>query len=762
MALKSSQRFSMATMPSHIKHFYDFGPFRLDPQRRLLWRGNDTVSLTPKAIETLVVLVQRRDQVVSKDELMNMLWPDSFVEESNLSQNIFLLRKALGDSTQERRYILTVPGRGYQFVGTVREIGEPEDVQAVVLGGHSGPRVAVQEPVSLSSWSRRVWVGSALVLLVILLGAGVAWQLARRPEAVPQFKQRRLTANPSDQPVTHAAISPDGKYLGYSDQQGIHLQMVDTGQTRTVPWPSAGRSEQAFWDFESWYPDSTRFTARLAVPGKPISLWSVPLLEGTPLQLIGDAYGGSAISPDGASIAFLRTPVFLENVAGDPYRLGAREIWLMGPHGESPRRIIAADDLSGFERITWSPVGDRIAYKYWHLQSETLQVSLEISRLNGADRTTILSENRLEDFAWVSSGRVIYSQELKGYGSDYSADDLWDLRLDPRRGTPQGPPHRLGDFSGFSVTGLNATADGKHLAFLRSTRHHSVFVGELPDNAGRIVKARRLTMDDHSNVPFAWTPDSRRVVFLSRRTQASQVYSQTLDGDTPPQLVTAAPAIEFEDVRLAPDGAWLVAKGHAPGSDTVSFYRVPISGGAPQLVFVAKNESCGDFRCANQHANVCVYEVQTPDHRELILKSFDPMLGKRTELLRIPIDPGADYHWALSPDGLQVGVLKSEWGSDQIRFFQVRSKQNRSMTIKGYAELRSLDWAPDSRSVFVGSAGPGGSTLLHIDLSGRVQAIWHQSQPVNTWGVASPDGRRLAIFGTSADANANVWLLDDF
>jgi len=85
------------------------------------------VVLTPKAVETLLVLIEHRDRVVPKDELLKLLWPDSFVEESNLSQNIFLLRKALGDTVQERRYILTVPGRGYQFMGTVQEIREKRE-----------------------------------------------------------------------------------------------------------------------------------------------------------------------------------------------------------------------------------------------------------------------------------------------------------------------------------------------------------------------------------------------------------------------------------------------------------------------------------------------------------------------------------------------------------------------------------------------------------------------------------------------------------
>ena len=93
---------------------YEFGPFRLEPAKRILLRGEERVALTPKAFETLLVLVQNRDRVLLKDELMNRLWPESFVEESNLSQTIFMLRKTLGETAQDQRYIVTVRGTGYR------------------------------------------------------------------------------------------------------------------------------------------------------------------------------------------------------------------------------------------------------------------------------------------------------------------------------------------------------------------------------------------------------------------------------------------------------------------------------------------------------------------------------------------------------------------------------------------------------------------------------------------------------------------------
>src|SRR5215510_15386018 len=109
---------SMATS-SNIT--YEFGPFRMDTDRYLLLRDEQSIPLSPKVFETLLFLVQHREKVAKKEEILRSVWPDTFVEESNLAQNIFLLRKALGEEKNEHRYIVTVPGVGYRFVASVRE-----------------------------------------------------------------------------------------------------------------------------------------------------------------------------------------------------------------------------------------------------------------------------------------------------------------------------------------------------------------------------------------------------------------------------------------------------------------------------------------------------------------------------------------------------------------------------------------------------------------------------------------------------------------
>jgi len=132
--------FAMAT---GSKVIYEFGPFRVDPDKQVLSCEDRLVPLAPKAFETLLILLRHSREVVSKDELMKAVWPDAFVEEANLSQNIFVLRKALGDTPEDKRYIVTHPGRGYRFASDVRTV--TQDGEDVVIASRSRAEMVVEE-----------------------------------------------------------------------------------------------------------------------------------------------------------------------------------------------------------------------------------------------------------------------------------------------------------------------------------------------------------------------------------------------------------------------------------------------------------------------------------------------------------------------------------------------------------------------------------------------------------------------------------------
>lgn len=146
-------------MKTPTKLFYEFGEFRLDTEKHRLLREGEIIAITPKAVETLTVLLQRRGRLVERDELMNEVWPDVAVEDGNLTVTVSMLRKALGEDGNGRRFIETVPRLGYKFVADVREV--IEEVPALVFEKQTSGRIVIDEQIK---FGRKITEGAALPL----------------------------------------------------------------------------------------------------------------------------------------------------------------------------------------------------------------------------------------------------------------------------------------------------------------------------------------------------------------------------------------------------------------------------------------------------------------------------------------------------------------------------------------------------------------------------------------------------------------------
>jgi eukaryotic-like serine/threonine-protein kinase len=176
-------------MNTPVKHLLAFGPFRIDPEQRLLLRNRKPIPISPKAFDLLLVLTRCEGEVVLKDDLMKMLWPDTFVEESNLGQHVFQLRKALGERPQDHNYIITVPGRGYRFVHKVREVLSQEEtteknIEAkseaqVVAASRSLTRVVIEPDRKANP---RLRAAACAMLIAIVVAAGRYWRSQRKPK----------------------------------------------------------------------------------------------------------------------------------------------------------------------------------------------------------------------------------------------------------------------------------------------------------------------------------------------------------------------------------------------------------------------------------------------------------------------------------------------------------------------------------------------------------------------------------------------------
>jgi TolB-like protein/DNA-binding winged helix-turn-helix (wHTH) protein/Tfp pilus assembly protein PilF len=177
-------------MPSLTNHLYKFGEFSLDAQSRILKRGGATAPLTPKAFDALLLLVQNAGRIVTKDELIKAVWPDSFVEESNLTQTIFMVRKAL-DETSDRRYILTVQGEGYRFLVPVTESADgAQEREAQVAPAEAGNVAETPLPSSPGSANRWRWavIASATIALVLIAGFTIRLWRSRHGTVEPAVK----------------------------------------------------------------------------------------------------------------------------------------------------------------------------------------------------------------------------------------------------------------------------------------------------------------------------------------------------------------------------------------------------------------------------------------------------------------------------------------------------------------------------------------------------------------------------------------------
>ena len=243
-----SQEQSAKLMSESINHFYEFGPFRIDRIKRRLLRGGTMISLTPKAFETLLTLVDHSGQIVEKDELLERVWPGVTVEENNLTQNISALRKALGEKREEPEYILTVPGIGYRFIGDLRESsGEARASSTLVepaadeLDYHSIRNSVSDENLfdARSGWRRpRTVIAAALVISVGL--AAVTYRVARRANGATASSNSQIKTI-AILPFKPLAAGETDDYLGVGMADALISKLSSIKQITVRPTSSIVR-----------------------------------------------------------------------------------------------------------------------------------------------------------------------------------------------------------------------------------------------------------------------------------------------------------------------------------------------------------------------------------------------------------------------------------------------------------------------------------------------------------------------------------------
>ena len=296
-------------------------------------------------------------------------------------------------------------------------------------------------------------------------------------------------------------------------------------------------------------------------------------------------------------------------------------------------------------------------------------------------------------------------------------------------------------------------------------------MAELQAGGTRLTPPRRLTLDERNDWPTAWTADTRAVIFYSDRNGRSQVFKQNLDQETA-ETVAAGPD-DYWLPRLSPDGAWVIFDA-TPTTITASQYaqnrfggvsgakdrvmRVPVGGGSPQPILGLMEPS--NISCARSPSELCTLGERSPDLKKLTISALDPLKGKGRELFAIDVHPGGLYNWMISPDASRIVFIEFSPREGRIRLLPLNGEPERTIVVKGWAGFNSVDWAADSKSLFVSSQAPTSATLLYVDLEGHATPLWDQRGSWRTYAIAAPNGRYLAILGMTS--SSNVWVIDNY
>ncbi len=699
-----------------------FQEFEVNLQTGELRKSGRKLKLSGQPMQVLTILLQRPGQIVTREELQNRLWPDTFVDvDHNLNTAINKIRETLGDSAENPRYLETIPRRGYRFIASTTDstgsAGEATalDAGAIVPEKDTKPASSLR-PRGLLIVRTAAAVG--LILLTALAGL-VPW---RRSSDKRRNEEWRLVSNSPENPIRSVATSPDGKYLAYQDNVGIFLKTLKTGETHAAQWPQNVAAR-----VNGWFPDGSHLLVTRDDGPKP-ALWRLSVFGGAPTQLIEDASGG-CVSPDGSQIVFHRY-----KRAGD---LGSDSLWTAHADGSAEAEIVAeGQGHSSLGGLAWSPDSTKVALvrASWSYTADvgTVEVTDPVSR----NTQTILTRTRIgAPLTWLHDGRILYV-ETDARPNDGDSN-IWAITVgkDLR---PVGSPIQVTNGPGWTDS-VSAADDGRIILFLKNYARQQIYVGALSSDGHQIVSHKRLANDESENVATSWTADSQSVLIMSNRNGRANVYKQPLNGSLPEALVLSSD--NESQPRLSPDGTKVLYLSVPPDPSPeamTTIMAVSVAGGAPRKIL--SDRGIWNLQCSRTLASVCMYSNQHGP--QMTAFRFDINDGKSTEVFtNNPI-----RNWSLSPDGNLIAICGTDAQRSVIQLRSTVTGQAKYLGVTGRGALMNIDWAADGKTLLVTVADAARKlSLLRVGLDGHVSVLLDHTDSEIIAAIPSPDGRSLAI-----------------
>ena len=707
-------------MSKQNRQVFEFGPFRIDTANRQLLRNGEVMPLKAKAVDTLLLLIEQRGDVVEKDELMQALWLDSFVEEANLTQNIYNLRKALGDG----EYIETIPRRGYRFVAEVKR-SQP-DADVILIKEKTRTSLSYQEETdrepktdfidavpgpnlqlpARQPGTRRWWSLLAPVALVALVAVAVViWS---RSAATP-FANVKLAKFTTTGKAVKAAISPDGKYVAYvlsdAGQQSVLLRQMATNKELQIVSPERTDIYGVTFSHDGNY------VFYVSQPQNHVAvLYRVPSLGGAPDRLIEDVDSPVTLSPDGGQMAFIR------------FSPGAASIVIANTDGGE--RILAATHPGDAIKIgpdgvlppSWSPDGKLIACPVSVNSSQWDQTIYGYQVKDGSGQPLTASHwpavGRIE---WSPDGQGILATVIESVSSP--EQQIWFIPYP--KGTPRPITNDLTDYRDLSVT-----SDGRTIVSIQSEKKANIWLAPAND----LDHPTQLTATSYDGLNgLSWTPDGR-LVYTSQIAGEQNLWITDPNKSEPKQL-TAHEGFNEQPV-VSPDGRYIVFLSNRNGQQHL--WRIDIDGKHPlelshgkdaqptftvdgqSVIFRSQNSSGSSLARISIHGGASQPLTEriafdpniSPDGKTLAC-AFRPEPAAKTKLALIPIaggeprlisdQPACFGRLRWTPDGAAIAYAARQVGVGNIWIQPLDGSPPRQLTHWNPAPIFSFGWSRDGK-----------------------------------------------------------------
>ncbi|MGH9945897.1 MAG: winged helix-turn-helix domain-containing protein [Pyrinomonadaceae bacterium] len=760
-------------MSGNEKHSYRFREFYLDIAERQLLQNNERIALTPKAFDVLAFLVLHSGHLVEKEELMQAIWPDSFVEEANVARIVHTLRRTLGHDSNGNKLIETVPKKGYRFVADVirEDLSEPPftgyengrfdkialEPDNLENNGHfipaetsptNGislpliderlfdidnkdavfdlPKVSIRRKLSGNSliwlW---LWLPLAVVVLVgigfVVFRQGVDSTVSKKNLSFDQPQMKKLTRSGD---VYGPFISPDGQYLAYislvGNEQGLSVRQISTDSTLNL---APARPGVKYWALAVAPDNSFLYYIVKEENINYGNVYRIPLLGGQPHKLVDLASGGLAISPDGKNVAFVRIDrekrkSFIVTVNND---------------GTDEKIVDSLELESAYYSLDWSPDGSSFVCSIKRSEAGRDDWYITEMPVDGGEQRIIgkPSNSKIVAVKWLPDK------------SGFLANIVDEQSHQPQIyyvSNPAGEMRRI-TYDLNYYYGISVTKDGKSIVAMNQISVRQIWTLSGDD----VRQAKKLTnaTEKHYDT-LVWDKDGNLIFDEDENSgyDIHNIWRMNQDGSEVRQL-TFGPE-NNKRPTVSPDGNTIVFVSGRSGKQEL--WRMSIDGNnLTQLTEIPYRIADPEF---------------LPDGQKIL---FQVAINGIYNLWQLSVDGGepsmvidADiYEWAVSPDGKRLAYSTFDKQSGTVKTYIRSFETGKIDLILNIDPETWMRWSNDGNSIYFNTTKDEVKNIWRQSLNGSKPKRVTDFESERIFRFAwSPDGKNLACirYSTANDA----------